>query len=55
MVSIENLKTLTFDFNKTLVLSIICDKCGSNDEKIFKENDSVRISKILDLIDNINE
>ena len=23
--------------NKTLVLSIICDKCGNNKEKIFEE------------------
>ena len=25
-------------FNKTLVLSVICDKCDSNDNKILKED-----------------
>ena len=24
-------------FNKTLVLSIVCDKCGNNDDKIFEK------------------
>ena len=38
-----------------LVLSIICDKCGSNDEKIFKEEESIEILKILGLINNMNE
>ena len=27
-------------------------KCGSNDEKIFKEEESTQILKILGLIDN---
>ena len=37
--------------DKTLVLSIICDKCGSNNEKIFKEEESTIILKFLRLID----
>ena len=37
---------------KTLVLSINCLKC-KNDEKIFKEEDSIEILKILGLIENI--
>ena len=36
--------------NGTLVLSIICDKCGSKDEKIFKEEESNKVSKINGLI-----
>ena len=35
------------------VLSIICSKCKNEDEKIFKEEDSIEILKILDLIENI--
>ena len=34
-------------FDKALVLSIICGKCESNDEKIFKDV-SIEILKILD-------
>ena len=34
----KNLK-LSYTFNKTLVKSIVCDKCGSNDEKRFKEEE----------------
>ena len=35
---------------KTVLLSIICNKCGSEDEKIFKEEESIEILKILGLI-----
>ena len=34
--------------------SISCVKCGSNNDKIFKE-ESVKILKILGVTDNINE
>ena len=37
----------SYNFNKTSVLSIVCDKCSGNDEKIFKE---IEILKILGLI-----
>ena len=40
-------------FGKTLFLSIICDKCGSKDEKMFKEEESIEILEILALIENI--
>ena len=30
-------------FDKTLILSIICDKCGSKDEKVFKEVESIEV------------
>ena len=38
---------------KELVLSIICSKCKNKDEKIFKEEESIEILKILGLIENI--
>ena len=34
---------------------IICSKCKIEDEKIFKKEESIEISKILDLINNIEE
>ena len=36
-----------------LVLSIISSKCKNEDEKIFKEEHSIEILKILGLIENI--
>ena len=32
---------ISYIFDQTLVLSIICNKCSSNDEKIFKEEESI--------------
>lgn len=49
MVSIDNLKVLHI-FAKTLVVSIICGKCSSNNERMFKEKESTKIFKIIDLI-----
>ena len=40
---------------KTLVLSSICNKCGNEDEKIYMEEESIEILKILRLINNIEE
>ena len=40
---------------KTLVLSIIYSKCKNKDEKIFKEEESIEILKILGLIDSIEK
>ena len=48
----ENLKISSI-FEKALVLSIICSKCGNEDEKIFKEEESTEILKILGLTENI--
>ena len=47
----ENLET-SYLLKKTLVLSIICKKCNNEDEKLFKEEESIDIRKILDLIEN---
>ena len=44
---------ISYLLEKTLVLSIICSKCKNEDEKIFKEEESIEILKILGLISNI--
>ena len=41
MKKIKNPK-ISFIFKKTLVLSIICGKCNSKDEKIFQEKGTGR-------------
>ena len=41
--------------DETLLLPSICNKCGSEDEKIIKEEKSVEILKILDLINNMED
>ena len=38
---------------KKLVLSITCSKCNNEDEKIFKEEESIEILKILGLIKDV--
>ena len=38
-------------FDKTLILSITCSKCGDNNNEIFKEEEIIEILKILDLIE----
>ena len=43
------------NLKKALVLSFICSKCGSKDEKIFKEKESIEILKTLGLINNIEQ
>ena len=40
---------------KILVLSIICSKYKNEDEKIFKEKESIEILKVLGLINNIEK
>ena len=44
---------LSYLLEKTLLLSIICSKCKNEDEKLFKEEESIKILKILGLIENI--
>ena len=51
----EDKKTIVLNvirIDKISVLSIICDKCGSKDKKIFKEEESIEILKIIGLIRN---
>ena len=44
---------ISYILEKTLILSIICSKCKNEDEKIFKEEESIEILKFLGLIENI--
>ena len=55
VVSLEDLKILTTSYilEKAIALSIICSKCEIEDEKIFKEEESIEILKILGLFKNI--
>ena len=46
---------ISFIFEKTLALSIVYSKCGHEYKKIFKEEESIEILKILDLNTNIEE
>ena len=43
---------IAYLLEKTLILSIICNKCKNEDEEIFKEEELIEISKILGLIEN---
>ena len=42
-------------FDKKLVLFLICDKHGRSDGKIFKEEEAIKIFKILSIIHNMIE
>ena len=44
---------ISYLLEKTLVLSIICSKCKNEDEKLFKEEESIELLKIIGLIENI--
>ena len=44
---------ISYLLEKTLALSIICSKCKKEDEKLFKEEESIEILKIIGLIENI--
>ena len=53
MVNIKNLKILKYHtFSKKLAIITMCSKCGSKDEKIYKEEEAIKILKILGLINN---
>ena len=44
---------MSYVFEKTLALFRICNKYENEDEKIFKEEKSIEILKVLGLIKNI--
>ena len=46
---------MTYVCYKTLLLSSICAKCGTEVEKIFTEEELIEILKILGLIANMEE
>ena len=43
---------ISYLLEKTQLFSIICSKCKNEDEKIFKEEESIEILKGLGLINN---
>ena len=50
----ENSK-LSYIFEWKLVLSNISDKCSCNDQKVFKEKESIELLKALGLVNDIEE
>ena len=44
---------ISFLLQKALALSIFCSKCKNKYEKLFKDEESTEILKILGLIENI--
>ena len=44
---------ISYLFKKTLVFSIICSNCENEDDKLFKEKESIEILNILGLIENM--
>ena len=40
-------------FEKTLVLFVICSKCDSQDENIYKEEECIEMLNIVGLIKNV--
>ena len=43
---------ISYLLQETLVFSIICSKCGGNNEKIFNEEKGIEILKFLYIINN---
>ena len=43
----------TYIFEEILVLSIICSACDNEDEKIFKEEESIKVLRTLGLVKNV--
>ena len=46
---------ISYICDKALLLFSISNKCGSEDEKIFKEEESIEILKVLGVITNVEE
>ena len=44
-----------FEINIEINISFVYSKCGHEYEKVFKEEESIEILKILGLINNIEE
>ena len=52
---LKNLKSHTSKKKKKIVPSIFCSKYKNEEQKIFREEESIEILKILDLINNIEK
>ena len=48
----KNSKT-SYIFEETLVFSIICSACDIEDEKIFKEEESIKVLRTLVFVKNV--
>ena len=48
----KNSKT-SYIFEEKLVFSIICSACDIEDEKIFKEEESIKVLRTLGFIKNV--
>ena len=46
---------ILYILSKVLVFSTFCERCSSNNDEIFKEEESVEIFIILGCINNINK
>ena len=44
---------ISYICDRILLFSSICKKCRSEDEKIFQEEESIEILKIIGLINNV--
>ena len=44
---------ISYIYYKDLLLSSICNNCGSEDEKMFREDESTEILKVLGLTEDI--
>ena len=54
-INIKNFKKTKISFKKALSISIVYSKCCHEYEKIFKEEEPIEISKVVRLINNIEE
>ena len=62
VLSVKNVKKLkslkyhiSYICDQTLLLFSICNKCGSADKKIFKEEKSIEILRFFSLINKSNK
>ena len=46
---------MSYICDKILLFSSTCNKCGNEDEKLFKEEESIEMLKTLTLINNIEK
>ena len=50
-----NKPKISYICDKTLLIFSICNKCGSDDEKTFREEESTKLLKIYYLINDIDK
>ena len=50
-----NKPKISYICDKTLLIFSICNKCGSDDEQTFREEESTKLLKIYCLINDIDK